>query len=567
MCVIERKKLGQLLFEQSWLDEARLETALEQQKLNGQKLGEVLVDLGYITTAQLCEALSIQTGIEKLDLDGISVSKSVLDMVPSELVSKYNLLPVGQKNGKLEVVMANPFQVSAVEDLRIVTGFPVKRYYGNNKELELAILKFYGSNVARMLQNLAPDEKKSAAAEEIDYSPNKLHELARQPSLVNLVDLILFEAIESKASDVHIEPFENQVSIKYRIDGLLVEKSPSPKRLQAAIISRIKIMASMDISERFIPQDGHIEFAGNKGKVDIRVSTVPTIYGESITMRILDRSNALIGLEELGMSRSTLNSFEACLHKAHGMVLVTGPTGSGKSTTLYAALNHIFTPSKKMITIEDPVEYQLEGIIQMPVNPRRGLTFARGLRHILRQDPDIVMIGEIRDKETADIAIRAALTGHLVFSTLHTNNAAGAITRLIDMGVEPFLLASSLEAVLAQRLIRKVCSFCKTEYTPENHLLESLSNSVVLESSSKYYRGQGCRECNNSGMKGRSGIFELLRVNDSIRKIIPSRPTPEEILKAAANDHVSMRHDGVSRILQGATTPEEILRVTQAIEE
>ena len=568
MQILERKKLGQVLCEKSWLDDNRLGLALEQQEKDGGKLGQILLDLGYITTSQLYEALSIQAGIEKAKLEDISIPKEILDMVPSELVSKYNLLPIAKGNGKLEVAMANPFQVKAIEDLRIVTGCPIKRYYGNSKDLEQAILKFYGSNVARMLENLAPKESKlSVATDDEELSPTKLHELARQPSLVNLVNLILLEAIGSKASDVHIEPFEHQVSIKYRVDGMLVQKSPSPKRLQAAIVSRIKIMANMDIAERFVPQDGHIEFVGDKGKVDIRVSTVPTIYGESITMRILDRSNALIGLEELGMSSGTLGGFEKCLTKTHGIVLVTGPTGSGKSTTLYAALNHIFTPGKKIITIEDPVEYQLEGIIQMPVNPRRGLTFARGLRHILRQDPDIVMVGEIRDKETAEIAIRAALNGHLVFSTLHTNDAAGAVTRLIDMGIEPFLLASSLEGVLAQRLIRTVCSFCKTRYTPDAHLLASLNNSITLEPDGEYYYGTGCNECSNSGMKGRTGIYELLRVTDSLRKMISARPTTEDIVRAAPPDHISMRHDGITKILNGITTPEEVLRVTQSIEE
>jgi type II secretory ATPase GspE/PulE/Tfp pilus assembly ATPase PilB-like protein len=348
---------------------------------------------------------------------------------------------------------------------------------------------------------------------------------------------------------------------------MLVEKKPSSKRLQAAIVSRIKIMGNMNIAERFVPQDGHIEFAGKGGKVDIRVSTVPTVFGESITMRILDRNASLIGLTDLGMNERNLKTFEHCLGKSHGIVLITGPTGSGKTTTLYAALNKIYSPSLKIITIEDPVEYQLGGVIQMPVNPKRGLTFATGLRHILRQDPDIIMVGEIRDRETADIAIRAAMTGHLVFSTLHTNDAPGAVTRLLDMGVEPFLLASSLEAVLAQRLVRKVCPACRQPYEPDATLLRNLNGSVKVKENIKLYRGVGCNECLNTGTRGRTGIFELLRITDKLRELIATRPTTEQIIKAAPVDHVSMRHDGVEKVLKGQTTPEEVFRVTQSIVE
>jgi len=433
-----------------------------------------------------------------------------------------------------------------------------------------AILKYYGSHVARMLENLAPHERQAEDLEvpELgELTDAKLHELAREPSLVNLVNLIVLEAIDARASDIHIEPFERYVKIKYRIDGMLIEKSNSPKKLQAAIISRVKIMANMNIAERFVPQDGHIEFAGKKGRVDIRVSTVPSVFGESITMRLLDRSAALISLERLGMNGRVLSSFNTCLNKTHGIVLVTGPTGSGKTTTLYAALNKIYSPSLKIITIEDPVEYQLEGIVQMQVNPQRGLTFGRGLRHIVRQDPDIIMVGEIRDKETADIAIRSALTGHLVFSTLHTNDAAGAVTRLIDMGVEPFLLASSLEGVLAQRLVRKVCPSCRERYRPSESLLKSLNNSITISPDSEVYRGRGCDNCNNTGMLGRIGIFELLRITEPLRKLIAAKPTTENIREAASEDHASMRHDGIEKIMEGLTSPDEVVRVTQGIEE
>jgi len=563
-----KQKLGELLCEKSYLDEQGLLQALTEQEVSQKRLGQILLKMGYITGAQLNEALAIQAGISKVDLTEVSVDAQVISLVPAEFAINHNILPLAQKDGRLKVAMAEPFEMQTIEELRILTECGVDRLYAGPVQMERAILKYYGSNVARMLEDLAPEE--TASDEQYangDYSPAQLHELAREPSLVNLVNLILLEAIDARASDVHIEPFEHQLKIKYRIDGSLIEKAPSGKRLQAAIISRIKIMAGMNIAERFVPQDGHIDFAGKNGKVDIRVSTVPTIFGESVSMRILDRSASLFGMEELGMNSQTLAGLYQCLHKAHGIVLVTGPTGSGKTTTLYAALNRIYSPSLKIITIEDPVEYQLNGVIQMPVNPKRGLTFATGLRHILRQDPDIIMVGEIRDRETADIAIRAALTGHLVFSTLHTNDAAGAVTRLIDMEVEPFLLASSLEAVLAQRLVRTICLDCKEPYKPDDSLLRSLNNSIPIERDTQLYHGVGCNQCLSSGMQGRTGIYELLRITEPLRQLIATSPTAEQIVKAAPADHVHMRHDGVEKILQGITTPEEVFRVTQGIDE
>ncbi|MCD4830472.1 MAG: Flp pilus assembly complex ATPase component TadA [Anaerohalosphaeraceae bacterium] len=566
----ETRKLGQLLRAKSYIDSVQLDSALAEQLSDKRLLGQTLVKTGKITPAMLNETLASQAGIEKVELADISITADVLAILPVEIVSKYNVLPLRIESGSIAVAMTEPFSAEAIEELRLVSDMGIQRYYAEPVQMEKAILKFYGSNVARMLDNLAPQEKKAefeGSNGNGNLSAAKLHELAREPSLVNLVNLILLEAIDSRASDVHIEPFEKEVKIKYRVDGVLVEKAPSSKRLQAAIISRIKIMANMNIAERFVPQDGHIEFAGNKGKVDIRVSTVPTIFGESITMRILDRSASLIELEGLGMSSDSLAGFIQGMNCAHGIVLVTGPTGSGKTTTLYAALNKIYSPSLKIITIEDPVEYQLNGIIQMPVNSKRGLTFATGLRHILRQDPDIIMVGEIRDSETADIAIRAALTGHLVFSTLHTNDAAGAITRLIDMGVEPFLLASSLEAVLAQRLVRKICPHCKEAYAPDEHILKSLNGSVKLANDTKLYHGRGCYECMQTGTKGRVGIFEILRVTKPMRNLIASKPSAEQIAEASADGHTNMRKDGLDKALAGITSLEEVFRVTKGIED
>jgi type II secretory ATPase GspE/PulE/Tfp pilus assembly ATPase PilB-like protein len=564
----ERLLLGQVLCDKAYLDEARLEEALTRQQNQGEQLGQILIDLGYITDIQLREALALQAGVERVDLTKLSIGADLLALVPADTVNQYNCLPLWHENGRLAVAMTDPFQTEAVEDLRLLAGCSIRRYYGDPYEMENAILKFYGSDVARMLDDLVPQ----ASAEEVvlengDLSADKLQQMAREPSLVNLVNLLIYEAIEERASDIHIEPFEHEVRIKYRVDGLLVEKAPSSKHLQAAIVSRIKIMGNMNIAERFVPQDGHIEFAGKRGKIDLRVSTVPTVFGEAVVMRILDKSAALIELEDLGMPATSMEGFTRCLTKNHGIVLVTGPTGCGKTTTLYASLKRIFTPTVKMITIEDPVEYQLDGINQMPVNVKRGLTFATGLRHILRHDPDIVMVGEIRDRETAEIAIRAALTGHLVFSTLHTNDAAGAITRLIDMGVEPFLLASSLEAVLAQRLVRKICAHCRETYQPDPAILRSLNGALAMPEGIPFYHGRGCSHCSQSGMQGRLGIFELLRVTSKLRDIIAARPTTDQINKAAPADHVSMIHDGVDKIVKGVTTPEEIFRVAKTIEE
>jgi type II secretory ATPase GspE/PulE/Tfp pilus assembly ATPase PilB-like protein len=565
----EKKKLGQLLCEKSYLDDAGLQVALAEQKVQHRQLGQILIDLGYITQAQLIESLALQVGIERVDLDGLSVGSDVIGLVPAELVSKHHILPLKRENGRLAVAMTDPFQPQIMEDLRFVTGCSVERYYADPAEMEHAIMRFYGSNVARMLDNLVPADQRAADIElgNGEYTPAKLHELAREPSLVNLVNLIILEAIDARASDIHLEPFEHEVKIKYRIDGVLVEKTPSSKRLQAAIASRIKIMADMNIAERFVPQDGHIEFMGKTGRVDIRVSTVPTVWGESVELRLLDKTASLIELTDLGMNPASLKGFNKCLQKTHGIVLVTGPTGCGKTTTLYAALNSIYSPGVKMITIEDPVEYQLEGINQIPVNAKRGLTFATGLRHILRHDPDIIMVGEIRDRDTADIAIRAALTGHLVFSTLHTNDAPGAVTRLIDMGVEPFLIGSSLEAVVGQRLVRTICPHCKEPYQPDQTLIKSLNGASEITRGTVFYHGAGCNECAQTGMMGRVGIFELLRITGKLRELISTRPTTDAIIKAAPADHISMIHDGIGKVLQGITTPEEVFRVAKTITE
>ena len=583
MSVRRKKRLGELLCEKSYLEQSNLEVALQEQKVEYKRLGEILLRMGYVTAAQLNEALSLQAGIDKADLNDISIGKEIISLVPADLVSKYNILPLRFErrfedegpetlNGDklLAVAMLDPFQPRVIEDLRFVTGYSVRRYFADPKELEAAILKFYGSNVARMMDNLAPAEAMAGIEDDLgneEISASKLQEMAREPSLINLVNLIILEAVDAKASDIHIEPFEHEVKIKYRVDGLLQERTPSSKRLRAAITSRVKIMGNMNIAERFIPQDGHIEFTGRKGRVDIRVSTVPTVYGESICLRLLDKTASLLQLEDLGMDQQILDGFSTVMRKTHGIVLVTGPTGSGKTTTLYAVLQRIYTPTLKIITIEEPVEYQLDGINQMPVNPKRGLTFASALRNILRHDPDIVMVGEIRDRDTADIAIRAALTGHLLFSTVHTNDAPGAITRMIDMGVEPFLLSSSLEGILAQRLVRKICPKCKEPYTPDETLFRTAREQMKIPADTVFYHGAGCNDCSKTGYSGRKGIYEMLRITLKLRDLIASKPTSEMIVREAPDDYVPMIVSGMRMAMKGITTPEEVLRVAKGFAE
>ena len=509
--------------------------------------------------------------VDRVVLDGLTIEPRVLKLLPAELALRYKVLPLDADSRTLRLAMVDPADRQVVDDVRVLTGRRIAPVECDEQELLTAARRLYGSSVAKMIADLGgrePTSPRDNVDGVGDVSVVELQELAREPSIVNLVNLILVEAIETRASDVHVEPFETTLRLKYRIDGMLVEMSPPARHLHAAIVSRIKIMAGMNIAERFVPQDGHINFTTPHGKVDIRVGTVPTVFGECVAMRILDRATALLSLDQLGLGDRNQKMLLRMVGKPHGIVLVTGPTGSGKTTTLYAAINHIYTPAVKFITIEDPVEYQLEGVNQIPVNRKRGVDFATGLRAILRQDPDVIMIGETRDRETADIAIRSALTGHLVFSTLHTNDAAGAVTRLLDMGVEPYLLATSLEGVLAQRLVRKICPHCREPRVPEPEVLERLGHRREEAEAGRFFRGRGCGQCRQTGYLGRTGIFEVLPITDPVRKVILRRATGSEII-AACPGHETMREDGFRRAAGGQTTLEEVLRVTQdtAVEE
>jgi type II secretory ATPase GspE/PulE/Tfp pilus assembly ATPase PilB-like protein len=498
------------------------------------------------------------------------VDQAVASLVSPDQAMRLRAIPYARDGARIRAAMLDEKDDAAADELAVLVRRPVSRVRAGREAFIDLLRSAYGITAAQMAARLNdqaqdPDEL-VANLEAIDAGD--LHRMAEQPSLINLVNLIIVEAVRARASDVHVEPFEKRLAVKYRIDGVLVEQDSPPKALQPAITSRVKIMAGMNIAERYAPQDGHITLRYEGRKIDIRVSTVPTLYGESVVMRILDKDSVVLDLKTLGMRESHRESMQQLIDLPHGMVLVTGPTGSGKTTTLYAALTKLYDPSLKIITIEDPVEYELSGVNQIPVNPKRGLTFASGLRSILRQDPDVVMVGEIRDYETAEIGVRAALTGHLIFSTLHTNNALSAVGRLTDMGVEPFLLSSVLEGIIAQRLGRRVCGACKARAMLDDVTRRRLSSWELSQfGHGEAWRGAGCVECKGSGMRGRIGYYEVVVTTPPLRSAIASRATMQELVRLAGADFITMRRDGILKAAAGETTLEEVLRATQDAEE
>jgi general secretion pathway protein E len=482
-----------------------------------------------------------------------------------KFMKNYRFFPFSQEGDSLKLVMADPEDKSVIEEIGMLTGLEIIPYRGDEGEILEAIDRFYGEGATTIRKIMEDMEEGEEEASEVvpEQDVDHLREVASEAPVIRMVNLLISRAVEAGASDIHFEPFEDRLIVRNRIDGILHEVEAPPKRLQPAVISRVKIMARMNIAERRLPQDGRIRMKVKDGEIDIRVSTVPTIFGESLVLRLLDRSSVFIGLDDLGFEPEILQSYERLIMKPYGMILVTGPTGSGKTTTLYAALDKINSEEKKIITIEDPVEYQLEGINQIQVKPKIGLDFADGLRSIVRQDPDIIMVGEIRDRETADIAVQSALTGHLVFSTVHTNDAAGAITRLLDMGVEDYLLSSSIIGVLAQRLIRKVCSSCQVEDPSQRTLLEEMG-FPVKKKGVVFYSGEGCPECSHTGYRGRIGIFELLQVTDKIRRQIMHDPSAGEIKSLARSlDMTTLRDDGLRKVAAGLSTVSEVVRVSR----
>jgi type II secretory ATPase GspE/PulE/Tfp pilus assembly ATPase PilB-like protein len=507
-------------------------------------------------------------GIQVLDRAPEAEEEATRLLAP-EVAARLHAVPLKIEDGWLHVAMLDPLDTDAADEVATLSGLAIRRVGIESAAFAELMKASYGTTAARMAESLGAE---SGAATEAEHNldaidADDVHQMAEQPSLINLVNLILLEAIQSRTSDVHVEPFETELKVKYRVDGVLREQPSPPKHLQAALIGRIKIMAHMNIAERYVPQDGHITLRFEGRKVDIRVSTVPTIYGESVVMRILDKSSLPLDLKSLGMGQTHRNTMDTLIAKPHGLVLVTGPTGSGKTTSLYASLNQLYDPRKKIITIEDPVEYELGGINQIPVNPKRGLTFASGLRSILRQDPDVIFVGETRDAETVDIVIRSALTGHLVFSTLHTNDAISSVGRMIDMGAEPYLVASVLEGILAQRLGRRVCEACATKVPIDEDIQHRLTADEVEKMQGMVTSGEGCDKCGQSGFRGRLGFYELIRVNNELRSGIAENATVMDLRTKLGDDFVNMRQDGMAKAISGMTSPEEVLRATQDVDE
>ncbi|MBN2327531.1 MAG: type II secretion system ATPase GspE [Candidatus Omnitrophica bacterium] len=548
--------LLQVLTESAEFPEDKLQKAKQEHLETGDSLEDIILRHHMIEEDRLLDIKSRAAGVQWVEMPD-KIAPSVVNLVPAEFALRHCILPLHQENGSLTVAAVDPSDLQIFDDLRMLTGCEIEVVLTRRKDLLENIERYFGSSIEKMIANLSTSDDETIISSSDDIAD--LRELAREPTVVNLVNLIIFQAVQENASDIHIEPFEKELKVRYRIDGMLQEIPPPPKHLQPAVISRIKIMSEMDIAERYTPQDGHIRLRMADRELDFRVSTIPTVHGESVVMRILDKTNVLMEISDLGFYPDTLRTFKQALHRTYGIILVTGPTGSGKTTTLYAALNVIKKPSVKIVTIEDPVEYNIEGINQMQVNPKRGLTFANGLRAIVRQDPDIIMVGEIRDFETAEIAIRSALTGHLVFSTLHTNNASGAITRLMDMGVDPYLISSSITCVLAQRLVRVNCPKCKEPYEPDAEMLRMAG--FTIPPGTEVYKGAGCEHCHNQGYKGRIGIFELLPITDPIRDLILTRPSANQIHQMAGIRN--LREYGWQKVMDDVTSVEEVVRVTQ----
>jgi type II secretory ATPase GspE/PulE/Tfp pilus assembly ATPase PilB-like protein len=488
----------------------------------------------------------------------LQVSPEALRLLPADFVKRHRVLPFKIDNGTIHIATAEPGNQRLIEDIRLLSGLEVQETEAPAPDVLEKIAECYQITVEQMIEGLHPERGQAAESKDL----HDIEVLANEPTVINLVNLIISTALRERASDIHIVPFEGTMQLRYRIDGLLQEKPPPPKQLHAALISRIKIMADMNIAERFMPQDGHIQIHHRGSRVDIRVGTMPTIYGESMVLRLLEKNSRVLTAQELGLDDKRSALLSRLVEKPHGLFLTTGPTGSGKTTTLYAILQSIYSPELKILTIEDPVEYELAGVAQIPVRPSRNFTFANGLRSILRQDPDVVMVGEIRDSETAEIAIRAALTGHQVFSTLHTNDSTGAVTRLLDMGVEAFLISSSLEGVLAQRLVRKICPSCRVESEVAPAVRDKLEALGAQRLQGPFYRGKGCEECRDTGYRGRIGIFELLPITPELRELILQKRSNAELKAAAQKTMLTMHHDALQKAAAGTTSLEEILRVS-----
>ena len=551
-----------LFVDQNVLQKAQADDVLTEAQQNGKTIVQAMVDSGFMDEAGFYHTMAEGIGAEFIDLNDREIGPEVVKIVPAGLARLHRALPVELVDGTLRVALADPLEPSTAEDLRFALGRDIEVVVAPVEQIEDRIKIFYGSDTSSMEEVLKQlgEVGELMQLREGDGATGAEAEASATP-IIRFVDLILYQAIQDRASDIHFEPFENEFKIRYRVDGALYEMAPPPRHLALPVISRVKVMASMNIAERRLPQDGRIQKNIAGRNVDLRVSTLPTQFGESVVLRVLDRSTVNLDLEMLGMPKYVGDYILEVIERPNGIFIVTGPTGSGKTTTLYSCLRKINTLDTKLLTAEEPVEYDLEGIMQVPVNENIGLTFARVLRAFLRQDPDRIMVGETRDLETAQIAIQASLTGHLVFTTLHTNDAPGAITRLIDMGVEPFLISSTLEAVLGQRLLRSICRNCRTSYEPNTNTLDQLGLGRRDLGDKKFYYGKGCDACNQTGYKGRKGIYELMRISDPLRELINERaPTVTLKQKAIELGMITLRQDGLRSVFDGDTTVEEVLK-------
>ncbi|MGQ0636715.1 MAG: GspE/PulE family protein [Planctomycetaceae bacterium] len=562
-----KRRLGQILVDLGYINEDQLWDILEEQKqAPGEVIGRVAVRMGLVSEAQLSEGLAEQWGMQVVNLKETTIPPKVLELVPETMASIYKIMPVSLKNNVLTVAMADPQNIAALDDLRNFLGYDVRGAVSNPADIQEAIERYYADkqeSIEDVISSLEDDEELDESRMEKGYDLASLEEMADAAPIRKLLNMVLLLAIKDQASDIHFEPFEDEFKIRVRADGVLYEMVPPPRHLANAIISRIKVMSNLDIAERRLPQDGRIELNVGGNSVDLRVSVLPTMFGESVVMRVLDRTVVQLDLNKIGMDPGTLTRFRRILHRPNGIVLVTGPTGSGKTTTLYSALNELNDISSKIITTEDPIEYEIYGLVQVPVNAEIDVTFANVLRAILRHDPDIILVGEIRDYETAEIAVQSSLTGHLVFSTLHTNDAPTAITRLRDMGIPPFLITATVESILAQRLVRKICVECRTQFDPSDELLMELQLPLAQARKYKFYYGRGCQRCNNTGYKGRCGLFELMDINDDMRDLITSDASIDEMRNLArAQGMTTLRESGLKQIFDGVTTIDEVVRET-----
>ena len=557
----QKKKLliGEMLIERKLVTADELDQALKEQRNTGEFVGRVLIKLGHLTEEELLPILSEQLGIEYVSLKAVKIDKSIAKTIPAKFVTHYKIMPVKLEGNMLTIAMTDPLDINVLDDMKLLLGHDIRPVFASEKDITDTLNKYYGVG-AETIESMMSNSPASAL--KAGSKTSNITDLSEDASIIKFVNQILNQAVRDRATDIHIEPYENELKVRFRIDGVLYDANipPTIKHFQSALVSRIKIMADLNIAERRLPQDGRMKIKIENEEVDMRVSILPTPFGESVDLRIL-KSGVLWDIERLGFFKDDMKLLEDLIKRPHGIIFVTGPTGSGKTTTLYACLNKINKHDKKIITIEDPIEYQINNVTQIQIHPKIGLTFAQGLRSMLRHDPDIMMVGEVRDFETAEITIRFALTGHLVFSTIHTNDAAGGVTRLLDMGIEPYLVSSSVECFVAQRLVRLICDNCKREAKPSQAILEEVGLKKAI---GKIYEGAGCDKCKFTGYRGRTAIFELLIIDDEIRQMILKRTSSNEIKKLAVSKGMkTLRDDGLHKVMEGLTTVAEVIRVTQ----